>query len=113
MNNERPDNNPAVAIPISKGPIEIKSVAARWLGSGRNAVLNGWLISMLGIVLYCFAMLGGSADVDPFSSILERGWMGAGAIALLVVGMLLWLYGAITFLREVEEKGPGGCGPSF
>jgi hypothetical protein len=109
MNSEGSVDNPAVARPSSKEAVEIRGNVARRLISSRNAVLNGWIISMLGIVLYCFAMLSGGEPDDPFSSILERGWMGAGAIAFLLVGVLLWFYGAMTFLGEVENNTPDAC----
>lgn len=109
MNSEGSVDSPAVARPSAKEAVEVKGNVARRLVSSRNAVLNGWIISMLGIVLYCFAMLSGGEPDDPFSSILDRGWMGTGAIAFLLVGVLLWFYGAMTYLGELEKNSPEAC----
>ncbi len=82
------------------------------LTPGRIAVLNGWIIAMLGIVLYCLAMLGGDPVADD--TLLQRGWMGSGAVVLLIMGVLLWLYGAYTFLQELEDHpAQEDDGPSF
>lgn len=82
------------------------------LTPGRIAVLNGWIIAMLGIVLYCLAMLGGDPAAD--GTLLQRGWMGSGAIVLLIMGVSLWLYGAYTFLQELEDHpAQEDDGPSF
>lgn len=113
MNKDQSGDNAAIALPINEGGIEIKGEGTRRLDGSRIAVLNGWIISMLGIALYCYAMLGSGEAVDPFSSILERGWVGGGAIALLVIGVLLWIYGGVTFLLEVEKNAPEGYDPSF
>ncbi len=84
---------------------------ARFLTPGRIAVINGWIIAMLGIVLYCAAMLGGAPGLD--GALLQRSWMGSGAIILLGMGVLLWFYGAYTFLQEIEDAPGEEDGPSF
>ena len=112
MDNKLPINETATII---CRPDERQASAAKLpskTDKSRTAILNGWIISMLGIVLYCLAMLGDSV-ADPFSSILERGWAGGATISLLAIGVLLWLYGAVTFLQEVEHDSPDDWGSTF
>jgi hypothetical protein len=56
-------------------------------------------------------MLGGAPGLD--GALLQRSWMGSGAIILLGMGVLLWFYGAYTFLQEIEDAPGEEDGPSF
>lgn len=73
------------------------------LEKSRIAILNGWIISMLGVACYCFAMLGNETTADPFSSIFERGMIGWAAVIFTVIGLGLWLTGCLTYLWESEQ----------
>lgn len=75
----------------------------RWKESGRLAILLGWLVSMFGIVLYCLATLNGGTDHET-PTLLDGGWKGQMALLLLVMGVLLWLYGAVKSLWELEQQ---------
>lgn len=70
---------------------------------GRIAIFNGWILSMIGIVFYCFAMLSNETEADPFSSIFEHGLTGWAAIIFMVIGVGLWLKGSVTYLKESEQ----------
>lgn len=70
--------------------------------TSRIAIFNGWILSMLGIVAYCLAMLGSIPEYSPYSTLFERGWIGSAAASLLIVGVSLWVYGTVTFLRDMR-----------
>ncbi len=80
-----------------------KTIITQWKESGRLAILLGWLISMFGIVLYCLATLN-TGTGNEVSTLLDAGWKGKVALLLLVMGVLLWLYGAAKSLRELEHQ---------
>lgn len=55
----------------------------------RIAILNGWILSMIGIVAYCVAMLDDTKTVNPYASIFERGLWGWAAVIFLIAGVAL------------------------
>ncbi len=75
-----------------------------FLTPGRIAVINGWLIAMLGVALYCAATLWGGVNDDSHFS--GQGWMGTGALVLLGLGVGLWFYGAYLFLQDMDALPP-------
>lgn len=79
------------------------------LDIGRVNVFVGWIVAMVGIVLYCVALFGEDPS-EPFGSILDHGWVGGTALALMATGVLQWIYGAVFFLRELE-RGSGDDQP--
>lgn len=70
----------------------------------RVAILNGWILSMVGIVFYCLAMLDDSSAGTPYATIFERGLYGWAAVTFLIIGASLWMRGALVFLRDVEHS---------
>ncbi|CBL46299.1 Hypothetical protein HDN1F_27160 [gamma proteobacterium HdN1] len=72
----------------------------------RNAILGGWFVAMLGIVLYCFTMLAPRANAALVTSLLDSGAVGATALVLLLIGVGLWLVGSVVFLTEAEHTHP-------
>jgi hypothetical protein len=83
------------------GAAEIQST--RRLEKSRIAILNGWIIAMIGVACYCVAMLGNETRTDPFSSIFERGMTGWAAVLFTTIGLGLWLVGCVGYLKESEQ----------
>lgn len=83
---------------------QLPSQSAERIESSRMAVLYGWLISMIGIVFYCFVMLDSDSSIDPYSTVLERGLLGWAAILFILVGVGLWLMGTVNYLKESEQS---------
>ncbi|MBI2318037.1 MAG: hypothetical protein HYU75_13860 [Betaproteobacteria bacterium] len=71
-------------------------------GSGR-LLLNGWFISMLGIVIYCYVMLSSEPLADAFTSQSLRGLAAWVSIVLIVLGLWRWFNGYIGLLKEADE----------
>lgn len=82
---------------------QTQASTTRRLERSRTTILYGWLIAMIGIVCYCFAMLSNETSIDPYSSIFERGLMGWAALLLMLVGVCLWFMGSFTFLQMSEQ----------
>lgn len=84
---------------------EIAQRASQTIRRGRGLVIVGWLVSMLGVVAYCLAMLDSSASIDSTSSLFQRGPMGIIALPLLIVGTACWFIGAYKLLKESDKFG--------
>ncbi|MEN9355882.1 MAG: hypothetical protein RL695_53 [Pseudomonadota bacterium] len=103
--NPRFSTKATMRTPCASGMTTRSNTPGRWSERGRLAILTGWLISMFGIVLYCLTMLSGVHGSEVLT-IQEGGWKGMAALLLLVTGVLLWFYGAVASLRELEWQEP-------
>lgn len=73
------------------------------LEGSRKLLLNGWFISMLGIVTYCYAMWSSEPLADAFTSQSLRGVAAWASIVLIVLGLWRWFNGYIGLLKEADE----------
>jgi hypothetical protein len=71
---------------------------------GRKMILYGWIVSMIGIVTYCFVMLGGDQGADMMEALAARGAIGWASLAVIGVGVALWFAGCIRLVREADSK---------
>lgn len=83
--------------PAREDPKERSRRRVEW---SRKAILNGWIISMISIVAYCWAMLG---DDNHAASLFEHGLIGWGAVSFFLIGVGLWLSGSVVFLSEANR----------
>lgn len=99
---------------LGNGRSTLRQAAQSELRRSRLTVLCGWLVAMLGVALYCSLLLMTPA-ITPDAGLLAYGWPGSLALTLLSVGVMLWLYGAASFLQAADQapddKTP--TGPSF
>lgn len=73
---------------------------------GRKAILSGWIITMAGVVGYCFAMLRAPQDSGLLQALFSQGFLGWASAVLLLGGVATWLVGNLSFFRAaVEEPG--------
>lgn len=80
--------------------------AARGKDRGRRLILWGWLVTMVGVGGYCRAMFRSSADSDVLTALREAGLTGWGSIALIALGIAIWLFGNVALLKEsVADEG--------
>lgn len=71
------------------------------LNKSRRTILFGWVVSMIGIVTYCFVMLS-DQQVDLAEALSANdsvGWMSA---LVILIGVGIWFKGLIKFLKEVD-----------
>ncbi len=62
------------------------------LERSRKTILYGWIISMIGIVIYCFVMSNGDQQPDLPSTL--------AAIIVILIGVGLWFTGCVRFLND-------------
>lgn len=93
------------ASPLTFAGARVDEAAAKreW---GRKAILAGWVVTMVGVVGYCFAMMRAGHQAGVLDALTTQGLLGWGSAALLVGGVALWLAGNLAFLRETMELPP-------
>lgn len=80
---------------------------------GKGMILAGFIITIVGVVLYCAACFAGGADADMGDILFKNAVPFARAtLAVLGLGTLVWLVGSFTYLRgamdadeDAAEKG--------
>lgn len=65
------------------------------LERSRRTILYGWIISMIGVVSYCFLMPNGDQQTDLPVLI---------AIAIILIGVGFWFAGYIRFLNDANAS---------
>jgi hypothetical protein len=70
---------------------------------GRKAILAGWVITMLGVIGYVFAMMQAGQDTGLLEALFSQGFLGWLSAVLLLGGVATWLVGNYAFVREVVE----------
>lgn len=71
---------------------------------GRKAILAGWIITMVGVVGYIFAMLRADQDAGLPEALFSQGFLGWASAVLLLGGVATWLAGNLAFFRTVVEE---------
>ena len=78
--------------------------------SGKTMILLGFVITVVGVVLYCAVCFASGMDVD-LGDVLLRNTVPLARLTLGVLGLgtLVWLVGSFTYLRGAmdadEESG--------
>lgn len=81
--------------------------------SGKSWIFAGFVITIVGVVLYCAACFAGGMDAD-MGDVLFRNAVpfASGTLAVLGLGTLVWLVGSFTYLKGAmeaeEDKGQEG-----
>ena len=78
--------------------------ARRRLERSRKTILLGWIISMIGIVTYCFVMSSGDQQADLPSALAAQGALGWVAIVVILVGVGSWFVGCVGFLNGAADS---------
>ncbi|HSB18767.1 MAG TPA: hypothetical protein VLD85_02030 [Anaeromyxobacteraceae bacterium] len=78
---------------------------------GKFLVVAGWVIAVVGVVLYCAACFADETGAD-LGAIVFRNAIPAARTALLVVGggTLLWIVGSLVLLDAELDVAYGGPG---
>lgn len=80
------------------------------LRKGKALVVAGWVIAMVGVLVYCVASFAAGADVG-LAEILLDGAVPAARVGLIVVGVgtLVWLVGSVVHMNaalDLRDSGP-------
>lgn len=76
---------------------------------GKILVVAGWVVALVGIVVYSVATFASEVDVD-LAAIVVHGANPAARTGLIVIGVgsLMWLVGSVRHLNGVMDGEPGG-----
>ena len=79
-------------------------------------ILAGFIITIVGVVLYCGVCFAGGMDAEMGDVLLRNAVPFAGAtLAVMGLGTLVWLAGSVTFLRgamDADEVAAEAAGES-
>ena len=92
-----------IRISDSATPAEKKERAPGSEEWGRKAILSGFLISTLGMVIFCYVTLGDGLDADIYNSLFQNGVIGWAALLFLIMGVGVWFAGNIVLLKEGDR----------
>lgn len=96
----------AAAVTTAVAMPERKTLTRReW---GRRAILAGWIITMLGVVGYVFAMMRAGEDAGILQALASQGLLGWGSAVLLLGGVGTWIAGNLAFIRDLADLPPSG-----
>ncbi|MBZ0274409.1 hypothetical protein K8I61_20420 [bacterium] len=72
--------------------------------TGKRMIFAGFVMTVVGVILYCAACFAGGMDTD-IGDILFRNAVpfARGTLAFLGLGTLVWLVGSFTYLRGAME----------
>ncbi|MBI2569842.1 MAG: hypothetical protein HYV63_22795 [Candidatus Schekmanbacteria bacterium] len=72
--------------------------------AGKGMIFAGFVITIVGVVLYCAVCFAGGMDADMGDLLFENAVPFARAtLAVLGVGTLVWLVGSFTYLRGAMD----------
>lgn len=72
--------------------------------SGKGMILAGFVITIVGVVLYCAVCFAGGMDADMGDILFKNAVPFAQAtLAVLGLGTLVWLVGSFTYLRGAMD----------
>lgn len=75
---------------------------------GRRAILAGWIITMIGVVGYVFAMMRAGEEAGILEALVSQGLLGWGSAVLLLGGVGTWIAGNLAFIRDLADLPPSG-----
>lgn len=81
-----------------------KKLLRRDLERGRKTILSGWIISMIGIVTYCFVMLNGDQQIDLLGELSARVAIGWVSLVFILMGVGFWFVGCVRFLDDADSS---------
>ena len=82
-----------------------QEVSRMRLERSRKTILMGWIISMIGIVTYCFVMSSGDQQANLPSALSAHGGLGWVAVVVILIGVGAWFAGCVGFLNGAADSG--------
>lgn len=92
-------------------PLSSAAKAAARQRNGKRMIVAGFVIAVVGVVLYCAASFAGDLSAD-MGDVLFRNAVPYARATLAVIGLgtAVWLVGSITYLNGVMDAGDAGEG---
>lgn len=66
----------------------------------RKILLGGWITSLIGIMSYCYVMIGSDQHADLLTNLVEHGAVGWMTLLVVLIGIGLWFVGCVGVLSE-------------
>lgn len=70
---------------------------------GRTLILWGWLVTMLGVGLYCREVFSLGPEADALDAITRSGVLGWSSAILAAAGIFLWFMGNLLYLHDAMD----------
>ncbi len=100
------DEPPSVATPTKA---EVYARAEQRMRRGKQLVISGFIVAVVGIVAYSVASFNAAAIRELGSALLESpGWLVGPTLGIIGLGTLLWLVGTFVYLDGAMDSDPNG-----
>ncbi len=98
---------PVVSRPLSK--TQVYARAEQQMQRGRQLVVSGFVVAVLGIVAYCLVGLSAGVNQQLGSAFLESSeWLTGATLGTIGLGTLLWLAGSFMYVSGGMDGDPEG-----
>ncbi len=88
---------------------EVYARAEQRMRRGKQIVISGLIVAMVGIVAYCVASFNVAVNQGLGPALLEsRGWLLGPTLGMLGLGILLWLVGTFVYIVGAMDSDPNG-----
>ncbi len=105
------DEPPSSATPTKT---EVYARAEQRMRRGKQVVISGFIVAVVGIVAYCVASFSAAVNQELGSALLESpGWLVGPTLGMIGLGTLLWLVGSFVHLNGAMDSDPNGPDPHF
>lgn len=96
-------------LPVAEARKIRYATAARRMRRGKQLVICGFVVAVVGMVGYCLACFAAGANESLGAALLQSpGWLIGPTLAVLGAGTLLWLAGSFLYLIGGMESDPEG-----
>ncbi len=100
------DEPPSAATPTKA---EVYARAEQRMRRGKQLVISGVIVAVVGIVAYSVESFSAAANQEPGSALLESpGWLVGPMLGVIGLGTLLWLVGSFVYLSGGMDSDPNG-----
>ncbi len=98
---------PSVATPTQA---EGYARAEQQMRRGKQLVISGFIVAVVGIVAYCVACFSAGVNQELASALLTSpGWLVGPTLGIIGLGTMLWLVGSFIYLSggmDSDADGP-------
>lgn len=86
---------------------EAKVTAEQRMKRGRQLVVSGFVVAVLGVIAYCVVSFSAGVNQELGSILLRTpGWVVGPALGVIGIGTLLWLVGSFLYLLGGLDSDP-------